>query len=70
MRQARRYLYLAAEAISAECGDEVLVEDLDGNLSLMTYVARKKDGCHPALPQLALYIITITQACPEFFEKL
>src|SRR5688500_261789 len=68
--QARRDLDLAPESLGAKGRAKVLVQDLYGNTPLVPDVAREEHGGHSSLTDLALHIVAITQALPQFLEKL
>ena len=57
MLQPRRGLDLGEESLGAECRAEVLVEKLDGDVAIVSLVAREEDGRHPALADLALDVV-------------
>ena len=60
--QSRSELDLSQEAIGAERGAELRVENLEGDFSFMPQVHCKKDSRHPAAAELAIEAITRRQS--------
>ena len=52
---------LAEEALGAKRGGELRAEYLEGNQTLVSQVPREIDRGHPALPELALDGVAVTQ---------
>ena len=53
MLQARDCLYLAQEPVGADDGGEFRLENLYGNLAVMTKVVRQENGSHATRAELA-----------------
>lgn len=70
MREAGRYLDFTAKTLGSDGRAKVLVQDLNGDLSLMTDVASEEDCRHSALSQLTLYVVAITESSFQLFEQL
>ena len=58
-------LDLGEEAVAADDGGELGVEDLDGDLAAVLQVLGEVDGGHAALAQLALETIAVGQGSLE-----
>ena len=63
--QRRRRLDLLHEALGAEHRGQLRLEDLDRDVALVLEVAREIHGCHPALAELALDAVAVTQSRQE-----
>jgi hypothetical protein len=59
MLQLRRSLDLSQEALGAECGGEVGMEDLYRDVAVVAEVVRQVDGRHSANADLAFDAIAI-----------
>src|SRR6185503_16579705 len=63
MSQARNCPYFLKKPLSAKCGGNVGVENLYGNVAVVTGIARAVNRGHSATAELVLYCITV----PECF---
>jgi hypothetical protein len=65
MRQLGRDLDLPAEALGADGGGEIRMEDLDGDVATVFEVAREEDGGHATAAELALDRVDLAQGLPK-----
>ena len=65
MLESRGRPDLAEETIGAECGAEVGVEDLDGDVAVMPEVEREEDGGHAAGADLAIDAIAVAEGVAQ-----
>ncbi len=68
--ETRRNLNLATEPIGAERHADIVVQNLDGNLAAVRYVARQEDSGHASLSELALDVVAILESGLQMFEKI
>ena len=65
MLQAGGGLDLGEEALAADDGGELGVQDLDGDLAVVLEVLGEVDRGHAALAELALEAVAVTERCGE-----
>jgi hypothetical protein len=65
MLQRRSRFYFSEETLGPECGSEVGVQDLDGNVALVPQVVRKVDSRHAADPDLSVDPVATLECASE-----
>ena len=58
-------LDLDHEAVGAEHGHQLRLEDLDGHVAVVLEIVGQVDGGHPTRAELALDAVAVGEACPE-----
>ena len=61
---------LAQEPLGTDGGRQFRLEHLDRDAALVLYVPGKVDDCHPAMAQLALYVIVPGKGFPQSFQLI
>ena len=70
MLESRARADLAEKAIGAECGAEVGVEDLDGDVAVMPEVMGEEDGGHAAGADLAVDAIAVAEGVAQALKDV
>ena len=63
-------LISAEEAVAADDGAQLGMQDLDGDLAVVLQVFGEVDGGHAALTELALETVAVGQGCGETIEAI
>jgi hypothetical protein len=70
MLEPRRRPDLREKTLAAECGAEVGVEDLDGDVAVVALVVREEDRRHAAGAELALDAVATGERLAESSEDV